>query len=198
MNYLAHALLSGNDTMLLTGNMIADFVKGRKPLALLPEGIARGIMLHRFIDAYTDTHPAALRAAVFFRPAYGLYSHAILDVLFDHFLANDPAYFPSVEALAAFSRDVYATLNGQQQFFPERFARMFPYMQQHNWLLAYRQMGNMRKTLNGLRHRATHMPDTEHAFELFAGHYYQLNQAYLELMEGLVKAVKIELTALRP
>lgn len=198
MNYLAHAVLSGNDPALLTGNMIADFVKGSKVLSLFPGQVASGIRLHRFIDSYTDTHPAALRASLFFRPDYGLYSHAIVDSLFDHFLANDPAWFPGREALADFARQTYQTLEERSEWFPERFARMFPYMKTHNWLLGYRQMGNMRQALKGLQKRASHMPEVDQAFSLFAGHYYQLNQAYMELMEDLAKAVKIELSASQP
>lgn len=198
MNYLAHAVLSGNDPELLTGNMIADFVKGQKALATLPPRIAQGIRLHRFIDSFTDTHPAALRAALIFRPDYGLYCHAIIDCLFDHFLANDPVWFASHDALKSFSQKTYQTLEGFESWFPERFARMFPYMKTHDWLLGYRQMGNMRKSLNGLHQRANYMPRTDQAFALFAGHYYQLNQAYMELMEALAVAVKIELTAPRP
>lgn len=194
MNYLAHAVLSGNNPGLLTGNMIADYVKGSKVLATFPAEIARGIRLHRFIDSYTDAHPAALRAALFFRPDYGLYSHAIVDSLFDHFLANDPAWFPQQSALATFAGETYQTLEQHADWFPEKFALLFPHMKTHNWLLNYRQMGSMRKTLQGLRHRATYMPETDKAFGLFAGHYYQLNQAYMELMEALAKAVKIELT----
>ena len=57
MNYLAHAFLSFNDSGLLIGNMISDFVKGKKQFDYTPD-IQKGIRLHRMIDTYTDAHPA--------------------------------------------------------------------------------------------------------------------------------------------
>ena len=49
MNYLGHALLSGDDENLLTGNFIGDFVKGNS-WQNFPEGIGRGVLLHRAIE----------------------------------------------------------------------------------------------------------------------------------------------------
>ena len=53
MNYLAHAYLSFNDQEILTGNMISDFVKGKKKFDY-PSRIQAGINLHRLIDNFTD------------------------------------------------------------------------------------------------------------------------------------------------
>ena len=55
MNFLAHAHLSGNNKQILIGNFIADSVKG-KDFSNFPEGIKQGIILHRQIDTYTDSH----------------------------------------------------------------------------------------------------------------------------------------------
>ena len=57
MNYLAHAYLSFNIPEILVGNLISDFVKGKRKLDY-PPGIRTGITLHRAIDTFTDTHPA--------------------------------------------------------------------------------------------------------------------------------------------
>ena len=53
MNYLGHFILSHPNQELVTGNFIGDFVKGNDYLNY-PEGISRGIKMHRFIDEYTD------------------------------------------------------------------------------------------------------------------------------------------------
>ena len=49
------------------GNMISDFVKGKKKFDY-PPGIQKGIMLHRAIDTFTDTHEATKLAKEVFRP----------------------------------------------------------------------------------------------------------------------------------
>ena len=56
MNYLAHLVLSGKNEEVLFGNFIADAVKGKSYLTW-SKNIQKGILLHRFIDHYTDTNP---------------------------------------------------------------------------------------------------------------------------------------------
>ncbi len=57
MNYLAHAYLSFNMPDILVGNMISDFIKGKKQFDY-PLPVQKGIRLHRAIDTFTDTHAA--------------------------------------------------------------------------------------------------------------------------------------------
>jgi acyl carrier protein phosphodiesterase len=53
MNYLAHFYLSGENENILLGNYIGDSVKGKDYLKY-PAEIAKGILLHREIDTFTD------------------------------------------------------------------------------------------------------------------------------------------------
>ncbi|HZI00712.1 MAG TPA: DUF479 domain-containing protein, partial [Flavisolibacter sp.] len=92
MNYLAHAYLSFNEPEIVVGNMISDFVKGKSRFGYTVN-IQKGIMLHRDIDQFTDTHPVIKKAKELFRSDYRLYSGAIVDVILDHFLAKDDAAF---------------------------------------------------------------------------------------------------------
>jgi acyl carrier protein phosphodiesterase len=192
MNYLGHAFLSFGNGDILTGNMIGDHVKGKLALDTFPPGIKKGIQLHRLIDAFADEHPATRRAKLIFREEYGLYSGAIMDTLYDHFLANDPKMFASEEVLLSFTGSVYTKLAENEQYFPPSFAEYFPYMKQHNWLFNYRNLKGMERALNGLARRAKHMPPVDKAYELFVTGYYQLNQCYYEFIDDVIKFVKIE------
>lgn len=193
MNYLGHALLSFGDAALLTGNMIGDHVKGKLVPGRFPEGILKGLALHRSIDSFTDAHAAAIRARVWFRQEYGLYSGAIVDSLFDHFLANDARYFPSENDLLQFSRETYRLLESQSVHFPDTFAAYFPYMREQNWLYGYRMLPGMRRSLEGLARRAQYMPPPQVAYETFVSHYYQLNQCYYEFIDDVATFVKNQL-----
>jgi acyl carrier protein phosphodiesterase len=73
MNFLAHAYLSFGNEPILVGNMISDFVKGKKKFDF-PLDIQKGITLHRMIDTYTDSHPSTKAAMRLFRPAAGAYA----------------------------------------------------------------------------------------------------------------------------
>ena len=192
MNYLGHAFLSFGNGGILTGNMIGDHVKGKLILDTFPAEIKKGLILHRKIDEYSDQHPATLRAKVLFREDYGLYSGAIIDTLYDHFLASDPKFFATADALRAFTDKVYMQLEEHSQYFPETFAQYFPYMKEHNWLYNYRTLKGMERALGGLHRRAKHMPPPDKAYNQFVTCYYQLNQCYYEFIDDVIKFVKIE------
>jgi len=194
MNYLGHAFLSFGNGDILTGNMIGDHVKGKAALEQYPEGIKKGLMLHRKIDGYTDAHPATQRAKLIFREDYGLYAGAIMDTLFDHYLASDPKYFKTKEALLEFTQNTYRLLQNNTAYFPAEFAGYFPHMREHNWLYNYRNLKGMERSLNGLARRAAHMPPIQKAYEIFVANYYHLNQCYYELIDDVIKFVKIELS----
>lgn len=195
MNYLGHALLSFNDPDILTGNMIGDHVKGKLILQKFPEGVRKGIELHRSIDIFTDTHPAIARAKIWFRPDYGLYAGALMDSLFDHFLAGDARYFKSEKDLLQFSLHTYQQLEARQDLFPPSFARYFPYMKEQNWLYSYRTMKGMERALEGLYRRAAYMPPPQMAYRTFVTHYYALAQCYFEFIDDMVSFVKIKLSS---
>ncbi len=177
MNYLAHAFLSFNNPEILTGNMISDFVKGKKKFDY-PLTIQKGIALHRKIDNFTDFHPATAIAKNYFRPKYRLYSGAFVDVVYDHFLALDEKQFGSSGGLEPFSKTVYKELDQQQSFFPLSFQRLFPYMKAQNWLYEYRLTEGIRKSFGGLVHRAVYLNESASAFSIFIEHYDELSNCY--------------------
>ncbi|HKO82868.1 MAG TPA: ACP phosphodiesterase [Chitinophagaceae bacterium] len=176
MNYLAHAYLSFNDPEIVVGNMISDFVKGKKKFDY-PIRIQAGIMLHRLIDNFTDDHPATREAKEFFRPHYRLYSGAFIDVVYDHFLATDTDEFTE-SSLLDFSQQVYHILEENKQWLPERFAGMLPYMKSQNWLFNYRTLLGTQRSFEGLVRRSTYLEESETAARLFEKHYQPLEQCY--------------------
>jgi acyl carrier protein phosphodiesterase len=176
MNYLAHARLSFDDPELLTGNMISDFVKGKKKLDY-PVPIRNGITLHRAIDEFTDTHEHTRQAKSFFRADYRLYAGPLTDIVYDHFLANDQHEFPG-DLLASFTEMTYRRLDLNKDFFPDNFRRMFPYMRSQDWLYNYRYKEGIFRSFSGLARRAAYMPGPEAACRLFETHYHELEACY--------------------
>ncbi|RYY85456.1 MAG: DUF479 domain-containing protein [Chitinophagaceae bacterium] len=195
MNYLAHAYLSYGDPGLLVGNMISDHVKGRARFDF-PPGIRAGIELHRRIDEFTDQHPATRSAKEYFRPHYRLYSAPIVDVVYDHFLANDAAAFADAGTLDAFAQDVYGVLTQHAEWFPLLFARMFPYMREQNWLLNYRHNTGIAQSLGGLARRAAWMGGPQVAVALLETHHAELRACYEAIAPAVKDFAKIEGAAL--
>jgi len=176
--------------------MISDFVKGKKKFDY-PSAIQKGIMLHRFIDTFTDNHEATRKAKEVFRPAYRLYSGALIDVLYDYFLATDKAEFDD-RSLSDFSKNVYTVLENNTQWLPERFARMFPYMKQDNWLYNYRTKEGINKSLGGVVKRALYLEESETAFRLFEENYDMLRECYLQFWKDLKPFALNEYVLLQP
>jgi acyl carrier protein phosphodiesterase len=194
MNYLGHAYLSFLQPGIVSGNLMADHIKGTKPLQLFPERIRKGIILHRFIDDKLDHHPAFLRGKMLFREKYGLYSGALMDVFNDHFLANDGVRTGGDKGLLALTKKIYGLVEQDRDWFPAAFAGYFPHMVSHNWLYNYRSTEGIRKSLGGLERRAKFMGDTDSAYTLFITNYHVLNQCYFEIMDYMDPLVRRWLT----
>ncbi|HET6253846.1 MAG TPA: ACP phosphodiesterase [Puia sp.] len=184
MNYLAHAYLSFDIPDILVGNLISDFVKGKRKFDY-PVAIQTGIALHRAIDAFTDAHPATRRAKFYFRPDYGLYSGPLTDVAYDHFLANDPLIFPSSAALSAFAARAYTQLSTRAGVFPDRFSRLFPFMRDYDWFSGYRTKEGILASFNGLARRAAYMPPPDNAGRVFEVHYQDIMECYTSFFPEL-------------
>jgi acyl carrier protein phosphodiesterase len=176
MNYLAHAYLSFRDPDILAGNMISDFVKGKKKFDY-PERIQMGISLHRKIDEYTDEHPATRQAKQFLKPSAGLYAGSFIDIVYDHFLANDPYEFAE-DALAVFAENTYLQLETFETLLSEKMQRFFFYMRTQNWLLHYRTPERIHNSFAGLCRRAKYIHDPEPVFEAFLNNYEELKNCY--------------------
>jgi len=195
MNYLAHAYLSFNSPEILAGNMLSDFVKGKKKFDFT-KGIQNGIALHRAIDEFTDYHQSTLIAKEYFRPAYRLYSGAFIDVVYDHFLANDVNEFEDERSLADFANNTYIQLSLFHEAFPERFRMMYPYMKKYNWLYNYRFRNGIEGSFYGLVRRAKYLNESETAFLLFETHYEELKKCYQNFFPSLKKFAKDHLQLL--
>lgn len=184
MNYLAHAYLSFNQPEILVGNMISDFVKGKKKLDY-PLKIQVGIQLHRYIDEYTDQHPSTKNIKEFFRADYRLYAGAFADVVYDYFLALDKNIFPSPNDLLVFSEETYTKLEKNSNWFPLHFSSMFPYMKKQNWLYNYQFEHGIKNSFEGVRRRSLYIEETEKAFLTFLQHKDEMKIQYKPFIEDV-------------
>jgi len=186
MNYLAHAYLSFQQPEIVVGNMISDYIKGKKQFDY-PIPIQKGIKLHRAIDQFTDTHAATQKLKSFFRPQYRLYSGAFADVVYDYFLANDQNEFTTPEDLKRFSSATYQVIDEHFPLLPVKFQKLFPYMKAQDWLFNYREKWLIEKSFWGLERRAVYLKETGAAFTLFNEHIVVMQDCYAEFFPALKK-----------
>lgn len=191
MNYLAHAYLSFHHPDILVGNMISDFIKGKKQYTY-PIPIQYGLRLHRAIDTFTDQHPATREAKAYLQPAVGAYAGALIDVVYDHFLALDETELTEV-ALKIFAVEVYRQLQKQEEILPEKFALMLPYMIDQNWLYHYRFTDGVEKSFGGVARRALYLTGIEEAYQKFLLHYSKLRDCYQVFFPDVKKFAHMQL-----
>lgn len=187
MNFLGHAFLSGNNEKLLLGNFIGDFVKGREYKNFEPE-ISLGIMLHRFIDSYTDDHPVVSKSKDLFREKYRHYAGVVIDVAYDHFLAKNWHLFHSIDLLP-FTQSIYAIMDAHKDILPERFKFVLGYMKRDNWLFHYSKLEGINRALTGMSKRTKFNSHMEHATKDIRANYEVLENDFLTFMPEIQHTV---------
>jgi acyl carrier protein phosphodiesterase len=136
MNHVAHCLLSFGDEDTLLGNFIADFVKGSR-WRDYPPGVQRGILLHRHIDAFTDSHAATHECTALLRPYAKRYAGPVTDILFDHLLVKDWLQYVPDQSFLLFKEQTYAMLARRAGEMPENLQRNLPKMIEGDFIHTY-------------------------------------------------------------
>jgi len=169
MNFLAHLYLSGKEEDVIVGNFIADAVKGNS-LSHYPEGIERGIRLHRKIDHFTDNHPVFRKSKERLSPVYKHFSGIIVDIYYDHFLAKYWDEY-STEDLNRLVSRTYFLLLRKFHLLPPRSRRILPFMVTQNWLVGYRDLKVLQRVFNGMSRRTSHPSGMENAIRDLTAEY---------------------------
>ena len=156
MNFLAHLYLSGNNKEILIGNFIGDYVKGKEYL-YYQNNIRKGILLHRYIDTFTDNHPITKISRNRLVTNYKKYSGIVIDIFYDYFLASEwEKHYP--EPLECFVEDVFGLLKSYYFTFPQGIKNWFPNFLRHNWLKTYAKIEGIETVLHRMSSR-TSLPD---------------------------------------
>ena len=188
MNFLAHIYLSGENEDTLLGNFIADMVKGRQ-IDNFHQGIVDGILLHRKIDTFTDTHPIVDQSKMRLRNKYRLYSGVVVDMFYDHYLAKNWNEF-SRHSLTRFVKEAYNILLKNYFLLPVRGKNMLPYMVSSNWLVNYADLNRLQQHFEGMAMRTPFKSGMENAVEDLVLHYDEFENEFRTFWPDLVSYVE--------
>jgi len=165
MNYLAHFYLSFGQKPLVIGNLLGDFVRGRldhprNSRYSLP--IKQGILLHRHIDSFTDTHPVGVAFRQELPSTFGKYRGVVMDMYFDYFLAK---YFEEFhrQPLPMFVADVYEILTEYRSSLPAEALPLVDSMVKYDWLYHYQFIEGMNRSFQGMSKRFPFLKGIEKA-----------------------------------
>lgn len=184
MNFLAHIYLSFGDTEITIGNFIADSIRGNK-YDHLPQRIQQGILLHREIDTFTDSHAIPKKSSKRLHKNYGHYSRVIVDIFYDHFLAKNWSRY-SDTPLAFFVERFYDLLEDHYDVLPLGVKRMMPYMIADNWLYNYSKMEGIAKVLRGMNRRTKNKSKMNFAILDLEEHYEAFELEFTAFFKELI------------
>ena len=184
MNFLAHIYLSYNDDEITLGNFIADSIRGNK-FKHLPLRVQKGILLHREIDTFTDTHPIPKMSSKRLHENYSHYSRVIVDIFYDHFLAKNWKRY-SETPLDTFVDNFYDLLEDHYTILPVGVKRMMPYMIADNWIFNYSKMDGIAKVLNGMNRRTNNKSKMNFAILDLEQHYEAFEKEFTDFFEELM------------
>ena len=183
MNFLAHIYLSGNNKQIKIGNFIADAVKG-KNYKNYDATIQKGILLHRKIDSFTDTHSIVRVSKNRLHQRYKHYDGVIIDILYDHFLAKNWADY-SQTPLKKYAKNFYNLLNSNYEILPEKIQQFLPHMIKGDWLYNYSTIEGIEKVLKGMDKRTKNKSQMYLAIEDLNLYYTELNDDFTTFFKDL-------------
>ena len=178
MNFLAHLLLAGDDEGLRLGAILGDFVRGKQALAEFDDDIQRGIMLHRHIDAFTDSLPGISELRSWFLPPFRRYGGIIIDLAFDYELAIRWNGY-SETSLEDFDQGVREMLARHDNHLTGQLKGFMRYADRRGLFTAYREESEILYSLRGVGRRLSR-PNPLHRVHEVWGDFEPLVSARFE------------------
>lgn len=151
MNFLAHALLAGDDPALIVGGVVGDWIKGHLP-GTLPADLARGVALHRAIDTFAETNPHFCRSRSRISKERRRYAGVLVDIFYDHLLAHHWADIHH-QPLNDFCDSVYDMIRTRLHDLPPDSHLAMNMMAHEHWLSSYASMESIADVLQRMSRR---------------------------------------------
>lgn len=183
MNFLAHLYLSNNQPDVQIGNFIGDFVKGRQ-YERYPENVKRGILLHRHIDHFTDTHPIPHQSADRLRIHYRRYSGVLIDLFYDHYLARNWERYHH-QSLHAFVNQTHKLFIRNYFNLPREVRSFLPFLIKSRRLENYRHADGIERSLTIMTNHTSLPPHVKEAMAILKEHDQAFEQEFLIFFEEL-------------
>lgn len=196
MNFLAHLKLSGKHNNIMLGNFIADHIKGNK-INYLPSDVIEGIILHRKIDFYTDTHSEVIKSKKRLYNKYHKYSGIIIDIYYDHFLAKNWNKYSNI-SLNLFTYYSYTILLKNYTLLPKKTKEILPKLIINNWLSSYKNFSGLIKTFDLINKRTKFKIDFNNIIDDLILDYDKYEQEFNTFFPEISNYIEIELNKLYP
>ncbi len=144
MNFIAHFHLSSDNTNFIIGNYLADMISHSEFKSLHPKA-HEGVIFHRFIDHFTDSHPVVYKMKKLFYSQHGKYSPVLVDIFMDYSLYKNWSKYVNLD-FDIFCEKIYAILLRYQDLVTPRLKPIQNQMIKDNWLREYSTYEGLERT----------------------------------------------------
>lgn len=165
MNFLAHALLAGDEPALIVGGVVGDWIKGPLP-GSLPDDLAKGVALHRAIDSFAESQASFQRSRSRVSPSRRRYAGVLTDIFYDHLLARDWARLHHIP-LHQYCQSIYSAIDDRLDDLPAASHPGLKLMASENWLSSYAQLEGIADVLARMSRRARRPNPLKHGEQEF-------------------------------
>jgi len=146
LNFLAHLYLADPSPESMLGNLLPDLHRGRLDTSVLSTAVQNGVIRHRRVDAFTDTHPVFERSRARLRGELGHFAGVVVDVIYDHCLSVGwTRYHP--QPRTAFLEEAYAGLREGAGVLAPRTRVVLAMLCDEDWITPYGCVEGVRHTL---------------------------------------------------
>lgn len=184
MNFLGHLYFSNNDFDLMIANLFGDSVKGKKYLNYSLE-IQRGILLHRKIDFYIDTHPAVKELKLELYHDLPKVAGIAIDLFFDHLLAIHWNKFHDIP-LNSFLATFYVFRSSFESEMSPEFLYLLKQIRENKWLSYYSSTYGLEKSCQGVSRRISFENNLDKAPGVFINKEKEIRDVFFVFMKDAV------------
>ncbi len=181
MNFLAHFHLAHSTDASRVGALLGDFARGTPEhlCETLPEELVHGIVLHRSIDQFTDSHPIFLKTKKLLAPSRRRFAGIIIDIFFDHFLAHSWEQYSKVP-LRQFIQEIYDLLERRREWLTPELVSLVERMKEENWLGTYGTIPGLGLTFQRMSKRRKFLAPLVGSEKDLVEHYHSFSKAFQE------------------
>lgn len=188
MNLVAHQYLSFKNPDLQIGNLLGELVKGNDYLQYDAE-ISKGILLHRAIDSFTDSHEIVKNSSAKFHSTQHKYSPIIIDLMYDYFLIKHWNQFHDIP-FNQFKTDCYQLFQNHLPTVPKTAQQMINHLIKHDWFSNYTTLEGIQQTLANISKRTSFQNNLTDAINEMKRFENEIEQDFLKFFPELIDYCK--------
>jgi len=188
MNHFAHLVLSQATVESTVGNLLGDFARGVDTNSL-PALVCAGLLNHRAVDRFTDSHPLVLEMKRRFSSRRRRFAGIALDIYFDHLLLIHWERFEQRD-LDELIADFYQRMAAGQSLMPgTQMRHVTRRMIDYDWFRSYRDADAIAESLDRVAARIRFANNFDNAIHDLQHHHDFIRDGFLEFYPQLQRHV---------